>query len=153
MAEIRDFFSPIGKGSSASMAYLLLMANLLGLVVYLDSKQGKAYPQKSEGETKKKTLAVEDKGTNETIKLAPVEDTAANLDTKDQNEKPLEDNMEKAKTREKPIENEEVETISKNKKEEVKTKDNIIDFKEVVATRTQETKKTLEPLVWRFPKS
>ncbi|HHY41864.1 MAG TPA: hypothetical protein GX514_03325 [Thermoanaerobacterales bacterium] len=149
MADIRDFFSRMGNESTASVAYLLLMANILGLVVCLESR-------KTENVIQKESLTSNDKATTQAVKPQDLSKAETFLKVMDKNKHKLEDTnvAEEAKTVNKSIETPRVDTIeSKNKTEPTKSTDKIIDFKEAVATRIQEAKEPLKPLVWKFPKS
>ena len=59
---------------------------------------------------------------------------------------------DKAKVQEKITETNQVEATAEiDNKKQIHTKDNIIDFKEAVASKGKGKKQVLEPLVWRFP--
>ncbi|NLZ53222.1 MAG: hypothetical protein GX892_08755 [Thermoanaerobacteraceae bacterium] len=162
MADIRDFFSRLGNESTASMAYLLLMANVLGLAAYFEGKKNvKSFAPKPENTFQKDTLTAttalptsNEKATNQIVEPASSTDDKKTIqNVTDKIEQNLADNIEKEKAQKKHIEPNQVEaTIAKNKEEQTKTRDNIINFKEAVASRAHEPKKPLEPLVWRFPK-
>jgi len=147
MADIRDFFSRFENESTASMAYLLLMANILGLVVYLDSR-------KTESVIHNQALTTNDKATIQSTEPQGLSEIKAASNVADHKQQAKDFSTEEAKFPKKIIETTQAETITlKNKKEQLKTADNVIDFKEAVATRTQEQKEPLKPLVWKFPKS
>jgi len=162
MAEVRDFFSRLGKESTASIAYLLLMANVLGIAVYFDGKKNvKTCTREPKNAIQKETLtpsltfATNDKTTNQTAKPASIVNDKETISNVTNNiEQNLEDTIDKEQPQKKRVETNQVESIStKNNKEQLKTRDNIIDFKEVVASKVKETKQPLEPLVWRFPRN
>ena len=58
MAKIGDYFQSMDNdGSTMSIAYLLLMANVLGIAVYLDcKKKAKAYTREAEKDMDEETL-------------------------------------------------------------------------------------------------
>jgi len=163
MAKIGDFFPIMGYNeSTASIVYLLLMANVLGLAVYFDGKKNvKTCVREPKNEIQKESLTssltfpTDDNTTNQTTNTASfVNDNETISNVTNNIEQNSEDTLDKEEPQKKRVETNQVESISiKNNKEQLKTRDNIIDFKEAVASKVKETKQPLEPLVWRFPRN
>lgn len=145
MANMKDFFSDSGNQTTASMAYLLLMANVLGIAIFIDGKKSLQSPVR---ERKNKKLQM-----TQTVKpVSPIDDKHIVSEIPDEIMRTTEEIIEE-KSEENQVVFDQVEQIAKqNNKEVPKLRDNIIDFKEAVASRTQETKQPLKPLIWHFPK-
>jgi hypothetical protein len=148
MADIKDFFSSSnGNQNVTSLAYLLLMANVLGLAVFLDGKKSEllTLPQRPEQKIQQSKQFTDSSPVvfdNKKIDPAVEGKTAQIKKTKIQEKSEREDTVF-----------EQVEqTTEQEDKEIAQLKDNIIDFKGAVALRTQETKQSLKPLIWNFPK-
>lgn len=143
MADIKDFFSGSGNQTTASMAYLLLMANVLGLAIFIDGKKG-IHSSVKEPSNK-------DNPIKQSMKPVLTTCNKGITDIADEIEQTLDENIE-----DKPKKNDAVfeqieQTAKQNSEEMPRKRDNIIDFKEAVALRTQETKPPLKPLIWKFP--
>ncbi|HHX23218.1 MAG TPA: hypothetical protein GX723_04275 [Thermoanaerobacterales bacterium] len=131
MANIKDFISSSSNENIISLTYLLLMANVLGLAIFIESnpKQKKHFTKPSA----------------ETVIPVNKEDTLSDDKSID---KALEDNdLEKAESL-----NDSLET-AKNPAIDIKprNKDNVISFKEAMVLKSQENKPPLKPLKWNFP--
>lgn len=144
MADIRDFFSSSGNQTTASMAYLLLMANVLGLAIFIDGKNGiqqlAEKPRKRDYQMKQTLKPVSSKSNKDII-----------LEIADANELTIDKNV-KNKSGENDTEFEQIDLAFKQKNIEIsELRDNIINFKEAVALRNKEIKQPLKPLIWSFP--
>jgi len=161
MANTGDFFRVLDNGESTMpLAYLLLMANILGLAVYLDSKKKtKTCIKEAENKLEKETpTPISEIHTNEktisnikkSTSLEEIQDTFSNV-TLDRVTN-LESTIDEKKSLKGSLEVISNRLLSeKPEKEEPKARDKIIDFKDAVASKGKEAKRTLEPLVWRFP--
>lgn len=204
MADIRDYFSGSGNKTTVSMAYMLLLANVLGLAVFFDNKKSMKSSAKEAKKTNQqinKTVEpasligdeanisevaheiklniheiepniekrnIEEQNTEEPnikeeqyteeqdIEEQNVQESAGEQDTEVQNIEEANikgENTEDEKFEENCMVFDQAEEIDEqNNKEIPKLRDNIIDFKEAAASRAQETKQQLKPLVWHFPK-
>ncbi|HQA59731.1 MAG: hypothetical protein WBJ82_03120 [Tepidanaerobacteraceae bacterium] len=159
MAKIGDYFQSMDNdGSTMSIAYLLLMANVLGIAVYLDcKKKAKAYTREAEKDMDEETLPPgstlikKGKSTTQIDKQLSFDNEKVTELASD-NGQNLEKKADKAKVQEKITETNQVEATAEiDNKKQIHTKDNIIDFKEAVASKGKGKKQVLEPLVWRFP--
>jgi len=157
MAKIGDFFHFMGQDeSTVPLAYLLLMANVLGLAVYFDSKKKTKTCMQ---ETLPQNLAVDKKdqtASQITIQSNSGDDKSAMVsqvpDNIDQSLDEMIDKVDEKKIQKDDSETNQWEsTDKKSNKEQLNTRGNVIDFKELAAAKGRESKRPLEPLVWRFP--
>lgn len=145
MADMKDIFSGSGNQTTASMAYLLLMANVLGLAIFIDGKKGVHSFSKESGYKNNRT--------KQTIEqVSTIGEKSIVSEIADQNEPTTEDNTKESSEKNHVMFNQNQQTVEQSNEEIPKFRDNIIDFKEAVALRTQETKQPLKPLIWNFPK-
>lgn len=135
MADIRDFISGSGKESTVPLAYLLLMANVLGLAVFIDGKP---------------------KQKNKMIKpyASIVPETTSNTEIISDANNIIEETLEEKKA-EKPKGKDIVQepVIEQEMQIKHKNKNNVIDFKQAVALKTHDIKQPLKPLIWHFPEN
>ena len=162
MAKRGDFFHIMEENgeSAVHLAYLLIMANVLGLAVFLDNskKKTKTFTGVKEDLTVKQaassSMKVEDKAKTDQVEKVPIQiqvQKDADVQVTNTIEQNAKDGISEEKAQE-SVKAGHVQSTTEKKVKEQSNKDNIIELKEVMASKGRESKRHLEPLVWRFPK-
>ncbi len=154
MGDVKNFSPGYEDEITTPVIYLLLMANVLGLVVFLDDKMSKHASIKKNGyknyprnhpmeQIVKPVPTISDKSVMSELNIE-------NKSTSDDNIKEISDKKDKDKNKYMALEQIE-QTVKQTDKEIPKHRDNIIRFKETTDHNKQMVKQPLEPLIWHFP--
>ncbi|NLU09991.1 MAG: hypothetical protein GXW90_03425 [Tepidanaerobacter acetatoxydans] len=151
MGDVKNFSPGYEDEITTPVIYLLLMANVLGLVVFLDDKMSKHTSIKKNGyKNHPRNHAMK-----QIVKTLPtIYDKNIMSELTTENELTSDDNIpdKKDKDKNKDVVLEQIEqTIEQIDKEIPKHRDYIIRFKETTDYNKQVAKQPLEPLVWHFP--
>lgn len=135
MSDIKDFITGPSSNSATSIIYIMLMANVLGLAVYMGNKRDAIFSSDTiveKAEENKKTID------NDTIGEEKVE---IEKTTKGEESQITTAAVESSNTE---------DEMDANLEREMDNK--VIDFSEIVLLKKTEKKQPLKPLIWRFPK-